>query len=153
MSALSTFRDLPTHERRLLARALALVMVVRLALWLLPSRTIVRSVRAVGLAYPDPRTPRVESAVVIWAVEAASRRVPHATCLTQAIAGQLLLRRYGFASQLCLGVASDIGGAFRAHAWLERNGRVVLGANGVRDLTRLPDLAAAEPRAGSPDPA
>jgi hypothetical protein len=146
MRAFSTFRALPPHHRRLLVTAVTLVAIVRLALWILPSRIIVRSVRAVGLTYPDGVLPRVDVDAVTWAVEAASRRIPQATCLTQAIAAQLLLRRHGFQSRLCLGVARDVGGGFRAHAWLERNGRVVMGANGVRDFTRLPDLADAKSR-------
>ena len=151
MRAFSTFRALPPHHRRLLITALTLVAVVRLALWILPSRIIVRSVRGVGLTYPDGVVPRVDVNAITWAVDAASRRIPRATCLTQAIAAQLLLRRHGFQSQLCLGVARDVGGEFRAHAWLERNGRIVMGANGARNFTRLPDLADARPRAAFGD--
>jgi hypothetical protein len=153
MNVFSTLHSMPPLERRLLSVALPLVVVVRLALWILPSRTILRGVRAISPSRPAPNVSDVDVKSVVWAVEAASRRVPRATCLTQAIAVQLLLRRHEHSSQLCLGVAREIGGGFRAHAWVERNGRVVIGANGVRDLTRLPDLEDAEPYRASLDTA
>ncbi|MGH7665413.1 MAG: lasso peptide biosynthesis B2 protein [Gemmatimonadaceae bacterium] len=141
MTPFSTLFALPPRERRLAVLAVSLVIVLRLVLWILPSRIILRSVRALGRARPRDVVPGVDPATVTWAVEAAGRRVPHATCLTRAIAAQLLLLRYGFASRLCLGVAHGRDAGFRAHAWLERDGTVVIGAHGVRDMTRLPDLA------------
>ena len=77
---------------------------------------------------------------MIWAVEVVARRIPHATCLTQAIAAKLLLDFLGDHVQLCLGVAHNSGGALRAHAWLERDGLALLGAMGVESLVRLPQL-------------
>ena len=60
------------------------------------------------------------------AIEIAARRIPRATCLTQAIAAQLLLARYGNASTLRLGVLTS-SGQFKAHAWVEHNGGIVIG--------------------------
>ena len=160
MIRVRTLLTLSATEWRLLCSALPLVAVIRLALWLLPSRVIVRAVRARAgdrgeadaVRPPAPpadarATAQVDAATVTWAVEAASRCVPGATCLTQALAAQLLLRRNGYDARLCLGVARDGDGRFRAHAWLERRGRVLIGAGGMRELTRMPDLA---PAAGAP---
>ena len=61
-----------------------------------------------------------------WAVTAASRRVPAATCLTQALALHLLCRRRGWPTQLQIGVARS-DGAFRAHAWVEHDGKILIG--------------------------
>ena len=141
MTQLRTLLKLTKAERRLLATALPLVVVLRIALWVLPSPTILRMVRGLGRGRPGAPSLIAEPTSVTWAVEAASRRVPGATCLTQALAAQLLLRRHGFDSQLRLGVARDIGGEFRAHAWLERQGRIVLGERGVHELTMLPDIS------------
>jgi hypothetical protein len=150
MTTLSTFRRLLPSERRMLIAALGLVVCVRLALWMLPSRLIVRRVRALGFRSPRSGDRPANRATVTWAVEAASRRVPQATCLTQAVAAQLLLHRHGFPSKLCLGVARSNGEGFFAHAWLEQDGQVLLGGQGVRDLTRLPDLAHAAVPVGVP---
>lgn len=77
---------------------------------------------------------------MIWAVEAVARRIPRATCLTQAIAAKLLLGCIGDHVQLCLGVARTTDGALRAHAWVERDGKAILGGEGIHSLVRLPEL-------------
>jgi len=131
-----TFREL-----WLFVAAFPVVATVRLALSLLPSRTILRIVRRSALtSFVEVAHPRVPASLIAWAVEAVSRRVPGATCLTQALAAKLLLRCFGQDAQLCLGVARSSDRTFRAHAWLERNGRPLLGGAGVQSLVRLPQL-------------
>jgi hypothetical protein len=61
-----------------------------------------------------------------WAVAATSRYVPRATCLTQALALHILLRRAGLESRIHIGVAKE-DGIFRAHAWVESQEQVVIG--------------------------
>jgi hypothetical protein len=61
------------------------------------------------------------------AIVIASRVIPNATCLTQALAAQRLLARYGYESNLRFGVAKTDDGKLKAHAWIERSGQVVLG--------------------------
>ena len=75
-----------------------------------------------------------------WAVEATSRRVPGATCLTQALALQILLGRRGQASELRLGVSRGDAPGLQAHAWLESEGQVVIGAAERDRYTALPAL-------------
>jgi hypothetical protein len=134
---------LPAPVRRLVFVAFALVIATRVALWILPSRVIIRIAR--GIPAPDrvSYAGRIGARRIAWAVENVSRYVPRATCLTQALAGQMLLARHGHLARLCLGVARDESGRFRAHAWLESDGRIVIGAAGVSELTRLPDLSTA----------
>lgn len=62
----------------------------------------------------------------IWAVPAASRRVPGATCLVKALAGRLAIARCGRSAEIRIGVLPD-GDTLIAHAWLELDGRVVIG--------------------------
>lgn len=68
---------------------------------------------------------------VVWAVRVASRYLPGATCLTQALAAQALLTHSGFPAQVEIGVAKDSDEEkvrqFRAHAWVVCHGQVVLG--------------------------
>jgi len=56
-----------------------------------------------------------------WAVAAAARRIPGATCLVQALALQRLLAQSGHRSQLRIGV-DKAGAEFDAHAWLMLEG-------------------------------
>ena len=64
----------------------------------------------------------------IWAVRALSKRMlGNKPCLTQALALQWLLRRRGEAVQVHIGVRKNKSGEFAAHAWLEKEGRVLIG--------------------------
>jgi len=99
---------------------------VRLALSLLPfARVIALSER---LSRPRQRRSRpVAPSIVARRVRRATRLVPRATCLSQAITARLLLARGGRASQVRFGVMAPTGGSLDAHAWLECDGEVVIG--------------------------
>lgn len=120
-----------------LAVAIPTVATIRLALWVLPSPVILRIVRWLALASAFTSHTRLSAAAIIRAIEVASGRIPRATCLTQALSAKLLLHLFGHDAQLCLGVARTADGKLRAHAWLERGGRPILGAAGIDTLTRL----------------
>ena len=137
---LRTLRQMCAREYALILLTIPLVVTVRTALWLLPSSVIVRFVRHISVdVAADRSSPWYGLTTIIWAVEAVSARVPWATCLTQAICAKLLLRWSGLQSDLCLGVAS-VNGTLRAHAWLEREGRTILGGTVARSMVRLPEL-------------
>lgn len=62
-----------------------------------------------------------------WAVTGVSSRLPFSvTCLMQALVGQALFDARGHRSDVRLGVTKD-DEELRAHAWVERNGDVVIG--------------------------
>lgn len=137
MSALRKFLKLRSADQRLVAVSTLLLAAIRLLLWILPSRVILSGARRL-VEVPDrstPRRPAIDR--LVWAISTSSSRIPHASCLTQAIATQLLFRRYGYGSRLCLGVAPDGRGGFRAHAWVERQGQIVIGGEESRAFTRL----------------
>jgi hypothetical protein len=70
---------------------------------------------------------------ILWAVGAVNRRLfPDRPCLTQALAARYLLARRGVATRLHIGVARGDGGVLSAHAWLERDGRVLIGGDQSR---------------------
>ena len=124
--------------RALLVTTMALVVFVRTALWVLPSRITLSALRTLAAAEPRRRVAALPTLEALTsAVVAASRRVPRATCLTQAVAAQLLLHFFGYRSTLEVGVARDDGGALVAHAWLEQDGRIVIGGDASRSFTRL----------------
>ncbi|UVK43326.1 lasso peptide biosynthesis B2 protein [Mesorhizobium sp. AR07] len=66
---------------------------------------------------------------VAWGVAAASRFVPYATCLTQALSGQYILARQGNASTVRIGIERGTGGQLKAHAWLVSDNHIVLGGS------------------------
>ena len=120
-----------------------MVAAVRVALWLLPSRVVLRIAKRETerrLARAAARPARIDVTRAAAAVRRTARGVPAASCLTQAIAGQLLLAGRGCPSQIRLGVRRDDGGAFQAHAWLETEWGIVLGGGQLSRYTRLPDF-------------
>jgi hypothetical protein len=126
MTGLSKLAGLSHAHRRLLLRALLTVAAFRLSLTVLPYRWTRRLAEGASGAGGDAR-PRPTRDELAWAVSAASRRIPRATCLTQALALQRLLGGAGYDATLRLGVARSDGGTLEAHAWLESGGRTVIG--------------------------
>jgi len=133
---ISRFLSLPPAERNLFLRAVCLVCAVRLGLWFLPSRTVLRGV--LGLERPDGLSAHSHPVDrLAWAIRAAARYVPRATCLTQALALQWLLVRSGRVSRLHLGAKKSPQGTLEAHAWVECEDRVVIGGPQVQEYVPL----------------
>lgn len=122
---------------------MATVVVVRVALSLLSPRRTMRATLRLQRWYGRPgRSSSLSDERIAWAVTVASRRVPRATCLTQALATQALLARLGRTSALRIGVGRDEQGKVCAHAWVEVSGRAIIGGGGLERYTRMPDLDA-----------
>lgn len=110
---------------RLMPAALLTVVAIRIALWVLPFRHVhgwVHRRRCAAGSGDIRRRMRIARAVARM-----SRLVPAASCLTQALAAQWLLRLRGERAQLCLGMTRSKSGHMEAHAWLEHDGGVLIG--------------------------
>lgn len=129
MRLLRKFLGLTPVERRVLLKATFLLTAVQLTLGRVPFTTLRRLVTgdaANGGRAPGDRQGFADT--VVWAVTAASRRVPgRTTCLSQALTVQALLARNGCPSRLQVGVVRDKQGAVEGHAWVECEGRVLIG--------------------------
>jgi len=134
---LRKFLSLPAKERYILLKAFLLLSIIRLGLWLLPFRTLQQTLERLFhypvTSYRQAPSPEKFS----WAVSAVSRYVPSATCLAQALTLQALLSQEGIHSDLALGVARDDATGITAHAWLEIDGTVIIGAQERDRYTRL----------------
>src|SRR5687768_9111017 len=102
-------------DQSLLMKALAVVCCVRLGLWVLPFRTmraLVARSTSNELEFNSPRLhdennppqDRKLAKSIASAVRRSSHYVPAASCLTQALATQILLARRGQISSLRIGV-------------------------------------------------
>lgn len=134
MLRLERLRRTSRHEWRLLAEATWLVARIRAALLRRPFEAVHRRYAA-GDATADPEVDAAalnEARSVGLAVRRASRLVPGATCLPRALATRVMLERRGIPNALRFGVAKSAAGELEAHAWIEVDGRVVVGD--------LPDL-------------
>jgi len=127
--------SLSPADWRLRFEAIAVLALVRLGLWILPFKTVGRL--TAGTTAWLGSNPAGTAQRVSRAIPSSARLVPGASCLTQALAAEVLMRRRGHPCSLRLGVARNAAGDLRAHAWLESNGVSVVGG-GLSDYTLLP---------------
>jgi transglutaminase superfamily protein len=121
IARVSKVAALNAGDVRLMGRAFFTLVCVRVSLWIKPWRRMRASIDGpVDVSRPDVGR-------LAWAVRAASRAVPRATCLTQALALQRLLSHFGYPAVVQVGI-QNVDGEFAAHAWVEHCGRPLLGA-------------------------
>lgn len=120
---------LSAADRRLLIEAFATLLWVRLALRF----RSVESLRAWASCMGGAGQPVGR---VVWAVSAAGRRLPGTNCLSSAFATQRLLSRHGHESEVHIGVAKE-DGRLAAHAWVVRDGWVLVDSDDHGAYTRL----------------
>lgn len=128
MKKVLKFLFLPYEKKKLLGQSLMTVGAIRLSLWLFPFKALNRWLCAFATADADDR--KIEWNVVdnvASAVQMCSRCVPYASCLTQALAARTLLGLRGQSSELKIGVGRDEDGKFMAHAWVEIDGKIIIG--------------------------
>ena len=139
------FLNLPEGDRGLLVRAAVLLGVTRVGLHVLPFLSLQRLLlRPGGLSWrlrPSNGTPSRGASWterVVWAVSVASVYVPGArSCLPRALATQSLLERRGVPARLRLGLAKSENGTIEGHAWVESDGRVVIGGTDLDRYTTI----------------
>ena len=118
----------PRREQALVAEAAATLLLIRVLLTFLPFE------RWRALLAPRSQTSTEPASLetarqIAWAVQRVSQRLPlSVACLARALAVQQMLGRRRLPSQLRIGVHRDDQGAFGAHAWVECDGDVLIGA-------------------------
>lgn len=97
------------------------------AIRLLPSRVLARTIRPGAASEADPSVLPLEHLTVSRAIAAAAHRLPWTpTCLDCAIAGRLMLALRGVTAEVVIGATVDEG-EFKAHAWLRTADGTVYG--------------------------
>lgn len=77
---------------------------------------------------------RMEVDRIVWAVDKCSQYMPGVKCLARALTTEVLMNQYGYQPQLRIGV-SKRSGKLEAHAWVESQGRVLIGQ--LQDLAQF----------------
>lgn len=95
-------------------------------IWLFPFSTVQNRVQNIARNHNSTTKNKISMSRLRIMVMAASKYVPHATCLVQALAGYILFSKYGYTTSIKIGVLNE-NGEFEAHAWLEHDEKVVLG--------------------------
>ena len=140
MRPLAKFASLSPGEKTLLIQACFALASARIGLWVMPwgrlRRRLDRRVES-GSARPDgSHSPER----IVWAVRIASNYVtPRRSCLPRAVATKYLLGRNGHDADLVIGVAHNAFGKLRAHAWVEKEGTVLIGEEERDSFTALED--------------
>lgn len=117
-----------------------MLALLRIALAVLPYRNVRRAIAASGERFPERRMHLIAyETEMVWAIERVGRYVVgKKPCLPQALALQWFLRRKGIVTSLHIGVKKDDTKGIAAHAWLEKNGRVLIGgSDSPADFERL----------------
>lgn len=165
LKLVAKFKQLKSCDRYLLIAAFMLLGAVRLGLWLMPFRLLFRFLMQIsspnvsnkipntGFHKPNssplsslegsPKTVHQSYRVarIIWSINMASRCLPGNTkCLARALATQVLMNWHRYVSELHIGVNKTPEGTFRAHAWIEYQGKVIVG--NLQDLTQFTPLLA-----------
>jgi Transglutaminase-like superfamily len=150
MHRLGRFLRLTAREKALLLQAILLLGAIRLGLSLFPFaavRGVLTRLASVGIK--GERQSAADATVTegaVWAVETAGRHFPTiGTCLHQALAAHVILARRGCRSNLRIGVKRGAGGKFMGHAWLEKDGNVLIGGAHRSTYIPMPILNGLEP--------
>ncbi len=133
-SVIRRLRDLALAVRIAVA-----IVCVRVALALLPYR-IVEGWMSRGRTPPAINSAEVSR--VLRIVPKVSRLLlPEKPCLTQALVARRMLRNRGVETDLKIGVTRSSREDLRAHAWLERDGHVLVGRiESLEEYSRLEPL-------------
>jgi hypothetical protein len=145
LSGLQGLHRLRARQRIGLFAGWVVVAGARVAISFLPFRRLFRLVQwTESQPRQSPRsliffrdTPDEDLA---WIITTAAKYVPHASCLTQALAAQWIFAWLGRPTAVQVGVAKGVDKRLRVHAWLEREGRVVVGGEPLErdEYVRLP---------------
>jgi hypothetical protein len=128
MKKILRFLFLPYQKKKLLFQSIFLVCVIRICLWIFPFKWLNKLV-----SYFDSKA--TDSEQLDWlvvndvarSIRASCRHIPYASCLTQALAARTLLKLKGQNTQLRIGVDKDGDDKLSAHAWIEADGRIIIG--------------------------
>ena len=143
MNRLRKFLLLSAVERRLLLEAAFFLGGTKVGLVLLPFQTLRGFLdRFARVSIWPHKANKVTIERIMWAVKTAGWYLPRArTCLTQALTARVLLVRRGYPAVIHIGVVSEDGKGFQAHAWVESEGKVVTGGTGLENFTPLTVLS------------
>lgn len=128
MSKLYKFMALSWREKRLYFSAALWLMAVKFGLCLLPFNRLRGWMACVDQTDGEPVDLK-EMRAIIQAIERVSQLLSifQINCLPKALVGHRLLCLQGFDIHLKIGVLKNHGDQLAAHAWLEYQGRVILG--------------------------
>lgn len=130
---LFSFFKLSSAERKFFFQALLLLVKYRIKLKKIPLKELIAQSQQETRKYQKQQGQSIALHRTCRLIEVAAQLVPLSTCLSNALAGQILFAANQHPSKLHVGVRTTPEKGFEAHAWLTWDGAILLG--------KLPDLA------------
>ncbi len=131
---LRKFLSLPPYKQWLLVKASLVLLGIHFGLRLFRFHYIYRIINSFRHT-PLPGDPANGKGMgpIIWAVNRAGFYLLGSnSCLRRALAGQFFLLREGFPATLRIGVMKQSDGSLLAHAWIEKDGTILIGGSAER---------------------
>ncbi len=138
MKRIRRILQLPLSYWFYLVQSTALVLTIQVGLRLFSFQKVNRWLNDPSkISRPEqPDMKRVEA--YCWAISRVSSvLLGRDSCLPQALAGQYLLARQGIPAKMRIGVRKTGAGDIIAHAWVENEGKILIGAKGDPELAEF----------------
>ena len=137
MSLIPKFLALDLDERMLFIEVSILLISVKFCLKLVSFRKLLGAIERFS---SSPKVIKQRDSAYAEKIARAVTRsgryfLGKNTCLPQALVAYLLIRRRSQSVELKIGVRKGDEGILRAHAWVEDQGKILIGGNGI-DLDR-----------------
>jgi hypothetical protein len=124
---ISTWQGLPPTEKGVFLRAALTLVFIKLGLAMLPFATFRKVFHYLTKSSHKKELSQAEIARTVWAVDTAANLLPfNLLCLPRALATKYLLRKLP-AVTLEIGIEVNPAKQFEAHAWVEKNGTIIIG--------------------------
>lgn len=126
----------------LIMTSLMVLAAIRAGMRTIPFATLLSLVRQRSQPKPTAkRDGRWTQEIIVWSVDRSADVLPGiSTCLARALAANIMLANNGYRPTLQIGVAVEDAGKITAHAWVEIDGKVVIGA--LADMQRYAPFSA-----------
>lgn len=124
---LSTWRSISWHAKIKFFHAIASLITIKTGLTILPFSTFRRLYYWLANSGKSKNISASEIKETVWAVDTAANLLPfELLCLPRALATKYLLRKVP-ALSLEIGIEINPAKAFEAHAWVEKEGEILIG--------------------------
>lgn len=121
--------SLNSSKRQLLISTFVLLILVNLGLSMLSFKKLHKLLLLISKPQAKyQKQAQISLEDIIWAVNVSTFYIPGgAKCLSRALTSSVFMSRCCYISSLYIGVAKSQSGELKAHAWVESQGKVVVG--------------------------
>lgn len=130
--------SLPPDEKALIFKTIILIGFMRFSLAILPLKAVQKLAEHLNNILPESKTGIISTEKISWAVGVISWYLfKEKSCLSQALAAQVLLKQYKYPASVNFGVSKASEKELEAHAWVESGGKIITGKERIDSYTPL----------------